>query len=123
MVYSDIYRNKAALYDYVYGNIDSLDEDETLEFVKWFLSYHGFTTEDRNKSILDMGCGTGRLLIPLTHQGYSILGMDPYSAMIERATKKAEEKNIEIKIEKGSFQKLEKKESFDLILSINGSMA
>ena len=35
--------------------------------------------------ILELGCGTGRLLVPLARKGYTITGVDVSPAMLERA--------------------------------------
>jgi SAM-dependent methyltransferase len=35
--------------------------------------------------ILELGCGTGRLLLPLAHAGYEVTGLDSSPAMLERA--------------------------------------
>jgi 2-polyprenyl-3-methyl-5-hydroxy-6-metoxy-1,4-benzoquinol methylase len=34
--------------------------------------------------ILEIGCGTGRVMIPLAHQGYTVHGIDNEAAMIEQ---------------------------------------
>lgn len=39
--------------------------------------------------VLDLGCGTGRLTIPLAQQGIDITGLDPVPAMLARARGKA----------------------------------
>ena len=35
--------------------------------------------------ILELGCGTGRVLIPLAHQGYRVTGIDASAAMLEKS--------------------------------------
>lgn len=35
--------------------------------------------------VLELGCGTGRLLLPLTRAGYEVTGLDSSPAMLERA--------------------------------------
>jgi SAM-dependent methyltransferase len=36
-------------------------------------------------TILELGCGTGRLLLPLARQGHRVIGLDNAPAMLERA--------------------------------------
>lgn len=39
-------------------------------------------------AILELGCGTGRLLIPLARAGHAIIGVDNAAAMLDRARQK-----------------------------------
>ncbi len=70
-----------------------------------------------------MGSGTGRTLIPLTQQGYTIEGMEPYEGMINVAHKKAKQVNTKINVIQGSYQTLSVLEKYKMIFGINGSMA
>ncbi|HEX3054007.1 MAG TPA: class I SAM-dependent methyltransferase [Aggregatilineaceae bacterium] len=45
--------------------------------------------------LLEIGCGTGRLTIPLAEQGFSITGLDVVPGMLERARHKAKGLAIE----------------------------
>ena len=40
--------------------------------------------------ILELGCGTGRLLVPLARDGHRVLGFDRSAAMLTRARERAE---------------------------------
>src|SRR5947208_5098811 len=41
--------------------------------------------DERGGPILDLGCGTGRLLIPLVRSGHVVVGVDRAPAMLARA--------------------------------------
>ncbi len=41
-----------------------------------------------NGSVLELGCGTGRLLLPLAAAGYAVTGIDNSEAMLQRAQAK-----------------------------------
>jgi len=43
---------------------------------------------------LDLGCGTGRLLLPLRERGYSVSGLDRSPHMLQRLEEKAEAQSI-----------------------------
>ncbi|MFC4713482.1 class I SAM-dependent methyltransferase [Planococcus dechangensis] len=44
---------------------------------------------DRQKgTILDLGCGTGRVTIPLAEQGHKLIGVDLHKGMLEQAKEK-----------------------------------
>ncbi|NLM41817.1 MAG: class I SAM-dependent methyltransferase [Firmicutes bacterium] len=47
-------------------------------------------------SIIDLGCGTGNLTLPLAEAGYSLVGVDQSRAMIAEAQGKAAERRLEI---------------------------
>lgn len=44
--------------------------------------------------ILEVGCGTGRVLIPLAKAGYTVTGVDVSAAMLERARAKLEAEGL-----------------------------
>ncbi|TWT80888.1 Cypemycin methyltransferase [Planctomycetes bacterium CA13] len=46
-------------------------------------------------SILDLGCGSGRIAIPLAEQGFEVFGVDLSTRMLELMLKKARERNFE----------------------------
>lgn len=66
----------AALYDLDYG--DSTDD---LLMIQQFAARCG-------SPLLEIGCGTGRLLVPLAQEGYAITGVDNSPSMLERAREK-----------------------------------
>ncbi len=45
-------------------------------------------------TLLDMGCGIGRISIPLAKQGYNIVGLDLSPSYIQRAIEYAEEEDV-----------------------------
>ncbi|WP_152393654.1 class I SAM-dependent DNA methyltransferase [Paenibacillus guangzhouensis] len=47
-------------------------------------------------TILDLGCGTGRLAIPLAMQGFDVEGVDISESMLKLARSKTEERNLDI---------------------------
>ena len=69
----------------------------------------------KSKKILEAGCGTGRILIPLTNKGYNIDGFDLSKGMLTELNKK--DKRIKTKI--GDIEKIPYKDnSYDLVYSI-----
>jgi SAM-dependent methyltransferase len=41
--------------------------------------------DERGGPVLDLGCGTGRLMVPLLHDGHVVVGIDRTLAMLDRA--------------------------------------
>jgi SAM-dependent methyltransferase len=72
----------AHLYD-----LDYADEDLDLPVVLSFAARCG-------SPILELGCGTGRLVVPLAQEGYHVTGVDLSEAMIDRARTKVAEQDL-----------------------------
>src|SRR5437773_1998705 len=46
--------------------------------------------------VLEVGCGTGRLTLPIARAGIDITGMDVSQPMLEQARRKAEAENLRV---------------------------
>jgi SAM-dependent methyltransferase len=49
------------------------------------VAFYRMLADERGGPILDLGCGTGRLLIPLLRDGHRVIGVDLSRAMLARA--------------------------------------
>ena len=78
----DPYADIAALYDLEHGNYDE-DVDLYLNFA--------LVTGD---PVLELGCGSGRLLVPLAESGHRVTGLDASPAMLSRARAVATEADV-----------------------------
>lgn len=65
-------------------------------------------------SVLDLGCGTGRLAVPLAAGGRRVVGVDPAGAMLDVARRKAG--GAAVAWVRGDARCLELGERFDLVL-------
>lgn len=70
---SDPYNLLARYYDLEYGDI-SMDVPLYLDF-----------SRRAGGPVLELGCGTGRLLLPLAQAGYEVVGLDRSAVMLARA--------------------------------------
>ena len=52
---------------------------------------------------LEIGCGSGRLLLPLRQQGFDIEGLELSSPMLEMARQKARQDGLELKLNEGDM--------------------
>jgi SAM-dependent methyltransferase len=68
----DLY-DDAALYDWEYRR----RRDD--------VGFYRMLADERGGPILDLGCGTGRLLVPLLRSGHTVVGVDRAPAMLARA--------------------------------------
>lgn len=66
----------------------------------------------KNKSVLDVGCGTGRTTIPLSQMGFEVVGVDLVPAMIENAYKIIKNKGINIDFRVGDATNLKFENNF-----------
>jgi 2-polyprenyl-3-methyl-5-hydroxy-6-metoxy-1,4-benzoquinol methylase len=73
----------------------------------------------KKHKILDVGCGYGRISVPLAMQGYNISGVDISSNLIASAKKYAKKEKVKINFKIGDMCKLNYKESsFDRVLCL-----
>lgn len=69
----------------------------------------------RDKSILEIGCGTGRITFPLAEKAGEMVAIDINGEVIEEALRRNRSENVEFLVENVETTKLGKK--FDVILS------
>ncbi len=72
----------------------SMDVDYE-QWVRYLLEL-GLRMHHIPRQIVDVGCGTGNLTIPLAKRGYQVTGVDLSSAMIEMAQEKAQRLGLDI---------------------------
>lgn len=82
------------------GNFEKYQDPEyyDLEYQN-YLSDVPFLAEWAEKStgpIIDLGCGTGRITIPLAQQGHQLIGVDLHEGMLGRAREKTLDANLSI---------------------------
>jgi SAM-dependent methyltransferase len=68
----------AAFYDLLYEELPTRDE---LDFVLTRFDAHGL----RPRSVIDLGCGTGRHAVDLAERGIEVVGLDRSEPMVARA--------------------------------------
>jgi len=76
-------------------------------------------------TVLDLGCGAGRLSIELTKRGYKVVGIDISEIMLEEAKKRAIKEKVSIEFLQGSIENIDKiikvKKKFNGAICINES--
>lgn len=73
---------------------------------------------DKTCRILDVGCGTGRHSIELAKRGYHVTGIDLSRSQLERAKKKAAEKNLSIPFLEHDARDLPFEHEFDVAIML-----
>ena len=101
----------AEFYDLVHGGIA---EPETLAFYEDKIARYG-------SPVLELACGSGAYLVPLSEKGVSIVGVDISVEMLDRAKEKAAARNLSIDVRKGDMRNFELNQKFPLILLLGNS--
>lgn len=107
----------AKYYDYlVHDRREALAADEDIEFVKEAFSsrYNGSV-----KKVLDIGCGTGRYLVPLAAEGLQLTGIDNSSAMLRQCEERLERRGLKARLVEQDVMKMRDSGEFDAALCMN----
>jgi len=84
--------------------------------------YKKFALKQKGK-ILELGCGTGRVILPLLKDNFEIIGIDASEEMLQEAKEKASKENLNINVLKQDIVYFELKDKFDLILCVHNSFS
>jgi SAM-dependent methyltransferase len=69
--------------------------------------------------ILDLACGTGRHSLELVRHGFSVVGVEISSELVEIARKDAEQQGLEATFIEGDLRELDFGDEFDVVLNLN----
>lgn len=104
----DQYADEAEFYDYTVPYRDRQDL--------------GFYAEMANKAggpVLELGCGTGRVLLPLARQGIEITGLDASPSMLQVCTEKLADEPVDLQervtLLEGDMTRFDVGDSFHLV--------
>ena len=107
--YEELFENYGEKYDnevYTKGTIGECD------FIEQEIGHN------KEKKILDVGCGTGRHSIELAKRGYNVTGIDLSESQLKRAKEKASGQNLTVNFLKLDARNLRSKEEFDLVIML-----
>ena len=107
--YETLFENYARTYDKEVFTQGTLGE---CDFIEKEMNF------DKNKKILDIGCGTGRHAIELTKRGYTVTGVDLSENQIKRAKEKAEAAGAAIDFQVQDARALSFEGEFDLAIML-----
>jgi SAM-dependent methyltransferase len=72
--------------------------------------------------ILELGCGTGRVAIPLAQRGFRVTGIDRSEAMLQQARLKAAQANANVEWLEADVRDLHLDQAFSLIIIPNNTL-
>ena len=112
----EFFVEKANLWLEVMNHLWNTGKRDTKNILK-MLEEHGV----KKGKVLEIGCGNGRICIPLAKKGFDVTGIDISHVYIEDAKKKAKKYRVNVRFMTGDMRKLKdifKKEKFDVILNV-----
>lgn len=106
-------KSSTPFWEGLYANRDAVDtfgppNPEILELVP---------TLPPGAKVLDLGCGEGRLALPLAEAGFQVVGVDVSEAGIAKLTRIAEDRGLEIEASVEDLNAYEIPGEFDLMIS------
>ena len=111
-----IYSNFASVYDRLMQDVPYTG---WVNYLGSMFERHGI----KPRQILDIGCGTGNVTIPLAEIGYRVTGLDMSPEMLSLAEKKAREKGLSINWILQDMKQMELGSAcFDLVISMTDSL-
>ncbi len=75
-----------------YDRFQEIDYEKFVDYYEQIFDKFGLSP----KLVLDLGCGTGNVTIPMSLRGYEMIGLDASQEMLNIAREKAEQKGQEI---------------------------
>jgi len=90
--------------------------DEVYSFLDYDIDFYLQKASNIKGNILEIGCGTGRITIPLMENGANITGIDSSQKMIDRLRIKVSSNKDAIKIIKQDVRTLELAQKFNLVI-------
>lgn len=109
------YEKFAYLYDEL---MSDAPYEQWVSFVLKIIKQTGIT----NCKLLDVGCGTGNVAIPLSEQGLDVTAVDLSDEMLIVAKEKSEAKGTDIKFFQQDMKELEGLGIFDVVISLCDSV-
>jgi SAM-dependent methyltransferase len=102
----DLYWTRPDLYDLMHA-----DHVEDMRFLHEFASL-----QEDEPSVLELGCGTGRLLVPLLDAGATVVGLDSCPKMLRIARERLVEYGARATFVEGDMRQFDLQRSFDLVV-------
>ncbi|MGD8496844.1 MAG: methyltransferase domain-containing protein [Gemmatimonadales bacterium] len=92
------------------------DPAPIVDFLRWLAASCDLVGE---LDVLDVGCGPGRLLAPLSALGWRVTGLEPDPDYADAAREKAA--NLPgVRVRTASLTEIEESDAYDLIAAVNG---
>ncbi len=107
--YESLFENYSLKYD---NEVFTQGTNGECDFIESEIAFN------KQVSILDIGCGTGRHTIELTKRGYRVTGVDLSDSQLKRAKEKASVQNLDIDFQIQDARQLPFDQEFDLAIML-----
>ena len=87
------------------------------------LEFYAGQAANAGGPVLELGCGTGKLLVPIAQRGVDITGLDSAPAMLDRARTSAARAGVQVQLLEGDMRQLSLERKFALIFLGSNSLA
>jgi SAM-dependent methyltransferase len=108
---NNVFNEYAHVYDLLYEDKDY--KNESLYIHQLIRQYAG-----NARTILDLGCGTGRHAIELSKNGYDITGVDFSPEMLKKAHLNAQKQGVKCTFIHGDVRNISLEQKFDVVLAL-----
>jgi SAM-dependent methyltransferase len=112
---ADPFHSRDGLQTQTYDQLTVAEWESTQNDIPFYLEEAGHA----NGPVLELGCGTGRLLVPLLSTGLEVSGLDASTAMLQLAKQKQEQlpaiERERLRLHRGDMSKFELGQQFALI--------
>lgn len=98
-------------------------QNDGVEYDESHLEFWAHHSSKSTGPILELGCGGGKILIPLLEKGFDIAGVDTSDAMLSRCREKCRKKNLQCALYNQPMQNLNVPEKFGLVLGDAGLLS
>jgi SAM-dependent methyltransferase/GNAT superfamily N-acetyltransferase len=98
----------------LYDHFIAADPAPVVEFLCWLTRHYGLVG---SLSVLDVGCGTGRLLLPLAQLGWDVVGLEPRGEYLARAERAVSRLDGRVELRQGGFLDLADQGRFDVVFA------
>ena len=94
----------------IFARFYDLEYSDYAEDIEFYVQYALAMDPDRKLPVLELGCGTGRVLLALAEAGFQVTGLDASAAMLEACRAHARERNLEdsVTLVEGDMRSLER---------------
>jgi SAM-dependent methyltransferase len=111
----DLYKKYGRYYDLIYSSFNTEENAKYVESAaKKFLG--------KFETLLDVGCGTGDLLIYISKKGYEVWGIDNSEVMVELAREKAKNVGVNVNILLADASSFKSPKPFDVVTCLFGTL-